>query len=323
MTEAIHRSAPAGNVERWHGCYDDGWKGLITDASFSHPAKMSRALAVRIFDELFAIGAVKNGDLILDPFAGIGSTLIEASARGLRSIGVELEPKFCALAKQNAELHRRDWEAMGLPVFQIVQGDSRRLRSVLSKALVECIVSSPPYVVIAAGAGGLNTKSGADGQQSGRSPDSPSQSADQRYGEAEGQLARLPVGDVAAIVSSPPFGSGDSASAQSISQRPDKSAAWIKQHTGAACHEGYGATDGQLGEMRMSPVAEMIPKEEHYGRSLRGGGDATVSQDAASNVQTRDALPTSVRSDVSAIVSSPPYEGQQVGTGGERLAKAL
>ena len=74
---------------------------------------------------------------------------------------------------------------------------------------VEAVISSPPYAEIATGAGGLNTKPPQhEGQQGGRSSASASQDTDQRYGDAEGQLARLPKGAVDAVVSSPPFTQG-------------------------------------------------------------------------------------------------------------------
>lgn len=70
---------------------------------------------------------------------------------------------------------------------------------------VDTIISSPPYAEIASGAGGLNTKPGTDGQQSGRNPSSASQDTDQRYGDTDGQLAKMEKGDVDAIVTSPPY----------------------------------------------------------------------------------------------------------------------
>ena len=267
---------------------------------------MARGLVVRIFDELIALGALKPGDLVCDPFAGIGSTLIEASSRGMRSIGCELEPKFVALARENIELHRRTWEAMERPIPVMVQGDSRKLRQHVGRVLaaavvasppysveqiggggakredkvlrammdgygdtegqlgampsgdVSAIIASPPYAEIASGAGGLNTKLAKDGQQGGRSPQSASQDTDQRYGESAGQLARLPHGDVDAIVCSPPYSTGDSASAQSISTRTDKSAAWVKANCGSAATEGYGLTPGQLGEMPVGAVDAVV-----------------------------------------------------------------
>lgn len=43
----------------WTGCYRDGWKGIITEASFAHPAKFSRGLIRRIYEH--AAGA-KGGE---------------------------------------------------------------------------------------------------------------------------------------------------------------------------------------------------------------------------------------------------------------------
>lgn len=43
------------------------------------------------------------GDVILDPFAGSGSSLVAAALSGRRYLGIEIEPKFCDIAR-----HRLD-----------------------------------------------------------------------------------------------------------------------------------------------------------------------------------------------------------------------
>jgi hypothetical protein len=82
------------HVSDWYGCYGDSWKGLIVDDAFAHPAKVSRALARRIYDHLFKEGWLRSGDAVVDPFAGIGGFAFDAVRLGCRWVGVELERRF-------------------------------------------------------------------------------------------------------------------------------------------------------------------------------------------------------------------------------------
>ncbi|WP_217884477.1 DNA-methyltransferase [Thioflexithrix psekupsensis] len=58
-----------------------------------HPAPFPRALPYRAI-KLFSY----VGDVVFDPFAGSGTTLLEAFAQGRQGIGVEIDGEYCQLA---------------------------------------------------------------------------------------------------------------------------------------------------------------------------------------------------------------------------------
>ena len=56
-----------------------------------HPSEKPQALISRIID-------VSGGGLVLDPFVGSGTTLAAAKELGYRSIGIEIEERWCEVA---------------------------------------------------------------------------------------------------------------------------------------------------------------------------------------------------------------------------------
>lgn len=75
------------------------------------------------------------GDLVLDPFAGFGTTLLVADRLGRRGLGVELLPE------------RVDVVRARVPGATIVEGDARGLHRLLRDAdPVALCLSSPPYM---------------------------------------------------------------------------------------------------------------------------------------------------------------------------------
>ena len=126
----------------WYGCYAGGRGDLFTRESNRHPAKMAVALCYRIFEHGRKMGYWQPGDVILDPLAGIGTTLVVGYSLGYNVIGVELEEHFVRLLALNmvrcvAKLGAQGW-------FRIVQGDARRLSEILNGG-VAAAVASPPY----------------------------------------------------------------------------------------------------------------------------------------------------------------------------------
>ena len=58
-----------------------------------HPWEQPLSEAVELLGRL-----AKPGDVVLDPFAGSGTTLVAAKALGLSAIGIEVEERWCAVA---------------------------------------------------------------------------------------------------------------------------------------------------------------------------------------------------------------------------------
>ena len=114
--------------------------GRYLDLSGTHPAKMLPAIAARAIATY-----TQPGDLVVDPMAGIGSTLVEAMHLGRDAIGVEYEQSWADLAWANV-VHARSQGATGHG--EVVCGDARHLPGVVDPAvrgLVALVLTSPPY----------------------------------------------------------------------------------------------------------------------------------------------------------------------------------
>jgi modification methylase len=108
-------------------------------ASSRHPGKMLPELARRLVIEY-----CPPGGLVVDPMCGIGTTLVEAAALDRRTVGVELEPRWAALARANLD-HVLSGDQAGLAEVRV--GDARRLPELLTDVAgqVDLVVTSPPY----------------------------------------------------------------------------------------------------------------------------------------------------------------------------------
>jgi len=73
-------------MKKWYNCYEGGWQGIIVPEAFSHPAKMAYGLLKRILSHAKEQGWLKEGDVIVDPFGGIGSTGILGAYEGYQCV---------------------------------------------------------------------------------------------------------------------------------------------------------------------------------------------------------------------------------------------
>src|SRR5213593_1680103 len=104
-----------------------------------HPAGFPESL-VQEFVEFFT----KRNMWVLDPFLGTGSTLLAARAAGRNAVGVEINPRYAAMARSRLEEAPSSNETRQV----VLQGDSRGLREILERIEIEqfdLCISSPPY----------------------------------------------------------------------------------------------------------------------------------------------------------------------------------
>ncbi|GAA5334283.1 DNA-methyltransferase [Thermus hydrothermalis] len=71
------------------------WDDIPGESTKAHPAPFPLELAERLV-RMFSF----VGDVVLDPFAGTGTTLIAAARWGRRALGVELVPQYAELAQK-------------------------------------------------------------------------------------------------------------------------------------------------------------------------------------------------------------------------------
>ena len=105
-----------------------------------HPAKFPETMAQE-FIEFFT----KEGQTVLDPMAGTGSTLIAALRAGRNSYGIELNPKYAKIAQEIIEEERNDLgEKVEALKSQVINGDAT-LATSYKIPNVDYVITSPPY----------------------------------------------------------------------------------------------------------------------------------------------------------------------------------
>ncbi len=196
-------------VQTWAGCYDSSWKDILFPKAFAHPAKMARGLLERILDFGLAEGFWDKESILGDCFGGVGTTGILCSYRGIRSVSVELEPRFYGLSMATRRLHRHKLARLGCPLPVYLRGDSRHFAALVGQC--GAVVTSPPWQE---SLGSQDKKFRAEGLGQGagrwaqnRSPESVARlTAD--YGTTPGNLGNLPAGTLDGAVTSPPYEDG-------------------------------------------------------------------------------------------------------------------
>ena len=100
------------------------------------------------FTEALAASVIEDttgpGDLVLDPFAGYGTTLAVAARLGRRARGVELLQEHVDLARTRSQAEGNSDKT------HVVHGDARDLLALagVTPGSVDLVLSSPPYMTM-------------------------------------------------------------------------------------------------------------------------------------------------------------------------------
>jgi len=97
---------------------------------FFHPSAMNAKLARCMVN----LAHAKEGGVVLDPFCGTGTTLIEATLIGCNAVGLDVQRRMARGALRNVR-------HFGLSPEAILVADARKM----PLTHVDCIVTDPPY----------------------------------------------------------------------------------------------------------------------------------------------------------------------------------
>lgn len=284
----------------------------------------------RIFDHCLERGYLTKGQVVGDPFGGIGTGGITAAYCGLHWVGVELEKKFCSLGRRNFALHTARWKALGAPRPLLLQGDSRQFH-----LLVHGIVSSPPYAdsVNSSSKGGIDWGKAGHHDRVDREVAGVQGTTPQNYGEVEGQIGRLRSGEVSGVISSPPFtqtsGGAKGINVNGYNGRPDIKPDFLGKRT----YQGQGGDreSGNIETLKAGEVAAVIGSPPYAEISTGAGGLNTKPAKHAGQQSGRSAKAASQDTDqlygqtegqisrlkdgsVEAVVTSPPFRDSRSDT---------
>ncbi len=118
------------------GVWQFAYEGRDIRDKAKHPATYPISLARKCI-ELFS----HQGELVLDPFLGSGTTLLAARDAGRNAVGFDIHPDYIALTQQRLNQNTLFVESEQIAVMD----DARHIAEYLEEESITCIVTSPPY----------------------------------------------------------------------------------------------------------------------------------------------------------------------------------
>ncbi len=161
----LRQSGPRGGIKLFNGvsAIDDGrkrcnrldgktwtrysisvWSDLrrsIPESRLNHPAAFPLQLAGRCIE----IFTAAPGEVVLDPFAGTGTTLLGAYNLGRQGVGFEIYERYLALFEQRLRSEEAAPAGSRFPRPRLYHDNALNLGHYLEPNSVDFILTSPPY----------------------------------------------------------------------------------------------------------------------------------------------------------------------------------
>ncbi|MEM4165525.1 MAG: DNA methyltransferase [Nitrososphaerales archaeon] len=275
-----------------------------------HPAKMNTRLL-----EFLILNFTKEGETVLDPMAGSGSTGVVAALHGRNAVQVEVEERFVKWMEEAKCRVERHPTLMQKGKIVNIHGDARRLSELLTQA--DIILTSPPY------SEGIGHDSGDHASEQFKER-LEMQRRYTRQMNSEGNIAKLTHGAISAIITSPPFGDSDlgGGDPEKRKERLIKAGYDPKDFLGGKARNAVLKHYSEVDTIITSPPY-LKSAEEGAGVNKQREGDVkigcstvgrTVTQpNAVDNVNEYGSIDTIITSDkgfIDCCIMSPPYENQ-------------
>ncbi len=129
------------NVVNEDDVFNEVWNNLSSPRN-KYQLEHGAVYPIKLAERLVKMYSAEN-DTVLDPFLGIGSTLIAAHNLNRHGVGIELNPKFAKITQEwldeSQGLFRNDLH------YKIINADCRDLLQHVRKEKIQLTVTSPPY----------------------------------------------------------------------------------------------------------------------------------------------------------------------------------
>lgn len=98
-----------------------------------HPTSLKPKLARLLIN----LSRAKEKQLLLDPFCGTGSILIEAAILGIKPVGVDIDSRMIKGSETNLKFYKLK--------AKLLRGNALKLEKVFKKSSIDAIATDPPY----------------------------------------------------------------------------------------------------------------------------------------------------------------------------------